>query len=102
MDDRIDEMMDEYRTTDFTPVSFVSTKNTQVQEVQFAMKTPDIQKDETVQETPWTKDPKICGSGSCISSALISKNLHFFPLPFSYSAEGKVVAHCVWRFPPKR
>lgn len=58
VDDRIDEMMDEYRTTDFTPVSFVSTKNTQVQEVQFAMKTPDIQKDETVQETPVDQGPQ--------------------------------------------
>ena len=58
VDDRIDEILDEYRTADFTPVSFVSSKNTQVQEVQFAMKTPDIEKEETAVEDVSEQTPQ--------------------------------------------
>ena len=42
VDDKVDEMLDEYRSKEFTPVSFVSPKNTNVAAVQFVIKTGDI------------------------------------------------------------
>lgn len=42
VDDKVDEMLDEYRSKEFTPVSFVSPKNTNVAAVQFVIKTADI------------------------------------------------------------
>jgi len=42
VDDKVDEMLDEYRSQEFTPVSFVSPKNTNLSAVQFVIKTGDI------------------------------------------------------------
>lgn len=42
IDDEIDEMLEEYRNSDFTPVSFVDAENTAVSSVQFVMKTAEI------------------------------------------------------------
>ena len=42
VDDKVDEMLDEYRSKEFVPVSFVSPKNTNVDAVQFVIKTADI------------------------------------------------------------
>lgn len=42
VDDKVDEMLDEYRSKEFVPVSFVSPKNTNVEAVQFVIKTADI------------------------------------------------------------
>lgn len=42
VDDKVDEMLDEYRSQEFTPVSFVSSKNTNITAVQFVIKTGDI------------------------------------------------------------
>ncbi len=42
VDDKVDEMLDEYRSQEFTPISFVSPKNTNIAAVQFVIKTGDI------------------------------------------------------------
>lgn len=46
VDERIDEMLDEYRNKDFTMPSFVSEKNQQVDAVQFVIKTAEIKTEE--------------------------------------------------------
>ena len=51
VDDRIDEMMEEYRNKEFVMPSFVSPKNTEVDAVQFVMKVAEIE----VEETPVTQ-----------------------------------------------
>ncbi len=45
---RMDEMLKDYDKSDFAPVSFVSKKNTNVSAVQFVLKTPAVEKDESV------------------------------------------------------
>ena len=56
IDEEIQKIMDEYTGEDFTMVSFADARNTDINAVQFAMKTPAIQKEEAVQtqaeETP--------------------------------------------------
>ena len=47
VDDRIDEMMEEYRNKEFVMPSFVSPKNTEVDAVQFVMKVAEIEVEET-------------------------------------------------------
>ena len=42
VDDRIQEILDEYRGGNSQPVSFVSPRNTQVESVQFVLKTAEI------------------------------------------------------------
>lgn len=42
VDDKVDEMIDDYRSKSFDPVSFVSGKNRDVAVVQFVIKTGDI------------------------------------------------------------
>lgn len=46
VDERIDEMLDEYRNKDFTMPSFVSEKNQSVDAVQFVLKTAEIKVEE--------------------------------------------------------
>lgn len=46
MQSEVDEMMDEFDTSDFEPKSFVSDKNTNVDVVQFALKTEPIEVEE--------------------------------------------------------
>lgn len=48
MQEEINEMIQEYDKSDFTPVSFVSPKNKKVYSVQFVIKTEGIQKEEQV------------------------------------------------------
>ncbi|MRG87153.1 coiled-coil domain-containing protein [Salinibacillus xinjiangensis] len=50
MQDEIDEVMNEFDKSDFEPVSFVSSKNTKVNSVQFVIKTESIKKDEEEKE----------------------------------------------------
>ncbi|MFP3156077.1 hypothetical protein LQZ18_16955 [Lachnospiraceae bacterium ZAX-1] len=45
VEEEIDTMLDEYRNTDFTPVSFTNATNSHVRSVQFVMKTADINMD---------------------------------------------------------
>lgn len=56
IDEEIQKMLDEYTGEDFTMVSFTDARNTNINAVQFAMKTPAIQKEEVEQtqaeETP--------------------------------------------------
>ncbi len=52
MDDKISELLDEYRNNDFTMVSFASSKNIQVDSVQFTMRTADIKIPEVSTELP--------------------------------------------------
>ncbi|WP_164667272.1 YhgE/Pip domain-containing protein [Virgibacillus doumboii] len=47
MQSEVDEMMDEYDTSDFEPKSFVSDKNSKVGVVQFVLKTEPIEVEET-------------------------------------------------------
>lgn len=42
VDEKVNEVLDEYRSKEFQPVSFVSPKNTNVAAVQFVIKTGDI------------------------------------------------------------
>lgn len=42
VDDKVNEVLDEYRSKEFEPPSFVSAKNTNVAAVQFVIKTGDI------------------------------------------------------------
>ena len=50
MDQRIRDLLEEYGGRDFTPISFVSAKNTEVLSVQFVLKTPDLTKAEEPEE----------------------------------------------------
>jgi len=45
-EEKIDELMEDYTFDDFTPVSFVSEKNTEIKSVQFIIKTGDIEVEE--------------------------------------------------------
>ncbi|ENH95904.1 X-X-X-Leu-X-X-Gly heptad repeat-containing protein [Gracilibacillus halophilus YIM-C55.5] len=57
MQDEIDEMMNQYDKSDFEPVSFVSSKNKKINNVQFVIKTQSITKDEEEkQETQQTEE----------------------------------------------
>lgn len=58
VDDKIDELLEEYRSSDFTPVSFVDPENTNVNAVQFVMKTAEISTEEA-EETPLPPEPEI-------------------------------------------
>ncbi len=58
IDDEIEKMLDQYRNTEFTPISFVDNANTNVKSVQFVMKTEDISIPQTVQE-PVQEEPKL-------------------------------------------
>ncbi len=53
----IDEFMDEFDFSDFEPISFVSSKNKNVNVVQFVMQTESIEKDE-VEDEPEEKEAK--------------------------------------------
>ncbi|OIJ09370.1 hypothetical protein BKP35_17050 [Anaerobacillus arseniciselenatis] len=46
MQEEINEMMDEFNTSDFEPVSFVSPKNTNINSVQFILKTEAIERED--------------------------------------------------------
>jgi len=46
--DKIQEAIDNYRNTDFTPVSFASRKNTNVNHVQFVIKTSAVELSEKI------------------------------------------------------
>ncbi len=50
MQTEIDQMMNEYDKSDFDPISFVSSKNKKVKNVQFVIKTESIKKEEDKQE----------------------------------------------------
>jgi X-X-X-Leu-X-X-Gly heptad repeat protein len=54
LQDKIDELLSDYDTDDFVPVSFVSEKNTNVELVQFVMMTDEI-KSVNAQNTPETQ-----------------------------------------------
>lgn len=58
MQKQIDDMMKTYTGGDFTPVSFVSDKNTNVKSVQFVMMTEEIkiEKPQAVQQQPAVQD----------------------------------------------
>jgi X-X-X-Leu-X-X-Gly heptad repeat protein len=59
----IEELMADYDTSDYTPISFVSSQNTNVASVQFVLKTDKIEKEElpkaetqqTKKENFWTR-----------------------------------------------
>lgn len=55
---KIDEMLEEYTNSDFTPISFVSSKNQNVESVQFVFSTEEIKKAEvkTEKKTKETKE----------------------------------------------
>lgn len=53
----IDEFMDEFDFSDFEPISFVSSKNQNVNVVQFVLQTESLKKDE-VEDEPETKEEK--------------------------------------------
>lgn len=46
VDDTIDEMLEKFESSNFTPISFVSEKNTNISSVQFIIKTEGIEKEE--------------------------------------------------------
>lgn len=50
VDDRINDMLDEFKNTDYKPESFVSSENGEINAVQFVMKTKGIEIPEAVQE----------------------------------------------------
>ncbi|WP_174612942.1 YhgE/Pip domain-containing protein [Virgibacillus ihumii] len=50
MQSEIDQMMNKYDKSDFDPVSYVSSKNNKVKNVQFVIKTESIKKEEDKQE----------------------------------------------------
>lgn len=50
VDDKIDELMEEYRSTNFTPVSFIDASNPNISAVQFVMKTAEISIEDPVEE----------------------------------------------------
>ncbi len=52
VDDKIDELLEEYQKTDFVMESFVSSRNTQVDSVQFVIKTQSVSIPEAPQEVP--------------------------------------------------
>lgn len=47
LEDKINSSLEEFETKDFKPLSFVSSKNTNVNSVQFVMKTNEIKKENT-------------------------------------------------------
>ena len=50
VDDKINDMLDEFKNTDYKPESFVSSENGEINAVQFVMKTKGIEIPEEVQE----------------------------------------------------
>ncbi|WP_082233068.1 hypothetical protein [Halobacillus massiliensis] len=58
MESEIDSMMDEYDTSDFEPVSFVSSENEKVESVQFVIKTESIKKPADEEETNQEEEEK--------------------------------------------
>lgn len=50
IDDKIDELLEEYRSADFTPISFVDPANTNVNAVQFVMRTASISAEEVARQ----------------------------------------------------
>lgn len=58
MRDEIDKMLAEYDKSDYEPVSFVSAENTNINSVQFVMKTKKIKKDEQDNKAEVTEEKK--------------------------------------------
>lgn len=58
MQDEIDEMINEFDKSDFDPISFVSSKNEDVNLVQFVIKTESIKHDEEEQEEVQEEEEK--------------------------------------------